>query len=145
MKQLFAATALALSLAGAAHAAGHDAAPSVYFVTLEDGASVASPVKVVFGLSGKGVAPAGVERDMTGHHHILVNRAPWGEGPLDAEMAETGLAADENHLHFGGGQTETLLDLAPGTYTLQLVLGDAFHVPHDPPVVSEQISITVTE
>lgn len=145
MKRFVTGAALALSLGAAAHAAGHETAPIAYFATLEDGASVTSPLKVVFGLSGMGVAPAGVEREMTGHHHVLINRAPWGEGPDDAEMAETGLAADDAHVHFGGGQTEAMLDLAPGTYTLQLVLGDAFHVPHDPPVVSEQITITVTE
>jgi hypothetical protein len=82
---------------------------------------------------------------MTGHHHVLIDRAPWGEGPEDAEMAENGLYADDNHKHFGGGQTETMLDLAPGTHTLQLVLGDANHVPHVPPVVSDRITITVTE
>ena len=117
----------------------------VYIVNLEDGATVTSPSTVVFGLRGKGVAPAGVEKDGTGHHHILLNRAPWGEGPDDGEIAETGIPSDENHLHFGGGQTETVLDLPPGQHTLQLLLGDHFHVPHDPPVVSERITITVTE
>ena len=116
---------------------------SVYIVNLEDGATVASPVKVVFGLSGMGVAPAGTEKDNTGHHHILLNRAPFGEGEEDAGMSETGLYADENHIHFGGGQTEAMLDLEPGRHTLQLVLGDLYHVPHNPPVMSEQITITV--
>ncbi len=115
----------------------------VYFVNLEDGATVASPVKVIFGLSNMGVAPAGTEKENTGHHHILINRAPFGEGPDDAEMIENGLPADENHVHFGGGQTEVTLDLPAGTHTLQLVLGDQFHVPHDPPVITEVITITV--
>ena len=104
---------------------------------------MSSPVKVVFGLSGMGVAPAGTEKDNTGHHHILLNRAPYGEGADDAEMSETGIFSDDNHKHFGGGQTETMLDLAPGQHTLQLVLGDLYHVPHNPPVMSEQITITV--
>lgn len=115
----------------------------VYIVNLEDGATVSSPVTVVFGLSGMGVAPAGTEAENTGHHHVLINRLPFGEGPDDADMTETGLYADDNHVHFGKGQTETTLELAPGEHTLQLVLGDLFHVPHNPPVVGEQITINV--
>ena len=115
----------------------------VYFVNLEDGATVTSPVKIVFGLSGMGVAPAGVEKENTGHHHILIDRAPFGDGPEDAEMMENGLPGDENHVHFGGGQTEVTLDLPPGSHTLQLVLGDQFHVPHEPPIISDVITITV--
>ncbi|MEM7752087.1 MAG: DUF4399 domain-containing protein [Pseudomonadota bacterium] len=117
----------------------------VYIVNLEDGATVTSPVKVVFGLSGMGVAPAGVEKENTGHHHLYINRPPFGEGEFGAEEAELGVPADDNHIHFGGGQTETTLDLPPGEHTLQLVLGDAGHVPHVNPVVSEVITITVTE
>lgn len=115
----------------------------VYFINLEDGATVSSPFKVKFGLSGMGVAPAGADFDKTGHHHVLVNRAPFGKGPNDAEMSEDGLYNDENHRHFGGGQTEAVFDLAPGTYTMQMVLGDQFHIPHDPPVTSDQITVTV--
>ncbi len=118
---------------------------SVYIVSPEDGASVELPVTVIFGLSGMGVAPAGTEKENTGHHHLLTDRARFGEGPDDADMTESGIYADENHTHFGGGQTEVTLDLAPGEHTLQLVLGDQNHVPHDPPVVSERITITVTE
>lgn len=118
---------------------------NLYFVNLEDGASVTSPVTVVFGLANMGVAPAGTERENTGHHHIYLNRPPFGEGEMDDEIAANGVPSDENHIHFGGGQTQTTLDLPPGEHTLQLVLGDHFHVPHDPPVVSDRISITVTE
>lgn len=117
----------------------------VYFVNLEDGAQVSGPVTVIFGLSGMGVAPAGTEAESTGHHHLLVNRAPFGQGPDDADMAETGIYSDDSHRHFGKGQTELMLDLPAGTHSLQLVLGDAYHVPHDPPVMSEQITITVTD
>ncbi len=116
---------------------------SAYFVNLEDGAVVSSPVTVVFGLSGMGVAPAGTKKDMTGHHHILIDRPPFGQGPDDAEMAQGGIFADDHHVHFGGGQTEVTLDLPPGAHTLQLVLGDLNHVPHDPPVASEVITVTV--
>jgi hypothetical protein len=115
----------------------------VYFVNLTDGQTVTSPVRVNFGLRGMGVAPAGTEKEMTGHHHLLVNRAPFGEGEDGADELANGLPSDENHLHFGGGQTETEIDLPPGTHTLQLVLGDAGHVPHSTPVVSEVITITV--
>ncbi|MDJ0825569.1 MAG: DUF4399 domain-containing protein [Rhodobacter sp.] len=115
----------------------------VYFVGLENGATVSSPVTINFGLSGMGVAPAGTEKENTGHHHLLIDRPPLGEGEFGAEEFELALPNDDNHKHFGGGQTEITLDLAPGSHTLQLVLGDAGHVPHDPPVVSEVITITV--
>jgi hypothetical protein len=110
----------------------------LYFVGLEDGATLTSPVTLHFGLRGMGVAPAGVAQEGTGHHHLLINRAPFG-----ADDMGYGLPADDNHRHFGGGQTEVTLDLPAGTHTLQLVLGDMNHVPHDPPVTSEVITITV--
>ena len=146
MKPLIALT-LAAALAAATPAlAGDTPAPEgaeVYFVNLSDGASVEAPVTVVFGLKGMGVAPAGTDKENTGHHHVLVNRPPLGEGPDGAEELEYGIPADENHIHFGGGQTQVSLDLEPGPHTLQLVLGDMNHVPHDPPVTSEVITITV--
>lgn len=116
---------------------------TVYFVNLEDGTTVAAPVTVIFGLTGMGVAPAGTEREHTGHHHVFLDRAPLGEGEEGAEELLYGIPADENHIHFGGGQTEVTLDLAPGSHTLQLVLGDLNHIPHTPPIASEQITITV--
>lgn len=115
----------------------------VYFVNLEDGQTVASPVTIAFGLRGMGVAPAEVDRDNTGHHHLLINRAPFGQGEFGEEEFELALPADDNHRHFGGGQTEVTIELPPGTHTLQLVLGDKGHVPHSPPVFSEVISVTV--
>lgn len=107
----------------------------VYFITPVDGDIVASPVVVRFGLGGMGVAPAGVEKAGTGHHHLII----------DAELppADLPVPKSEHYRHFGNGQTEVSLDLEPGVHTLQLILGDHFHVPHDPPVVSERISITV--
>lgn len=107
----------------------------LYFVSPSDGATVSSPVTVRFGLSGMGVAPSGVQRENTGHHHLLVDT------PLPALDAP--VPADAKHVHFGGGQTETELTLAPGTHTLRLLMGDENHVPHDPPVVSEAITVTV--
>lgn len=115
----------------------------VYFVNLSDGDSVQSPVTIVFGLNGMGVAPAGTEVENTGHHHLLIDRPPLGQGEDGADELAYGLPADDNHIHFGGGQTEVTLEMAPGEHTLQLVLGDAGHVPHATPIVSEVITITV--
>ena len=129
------------ALAGGETASNPDA--KVYFVNLKDGDVVSSPVTVVFGLNGMGVAPAGTEKEMTGHHHLLINRPALGKGEDGAEETAYGLPADENHVHFGGGQTETTLELPAGTHTLQLVLGDMNHVPHATPITSDVISIVV--
>lgn len=109
---------------------------SVYFIEPMDGQTLSSPVTVKFGLQGMGVAPAGVDRDNTGHHHLLidVDTLPDLSKPLPAS---------EQVRHFGGGQTEATIELAPGTHTLQLVLGDFAHRPHAKPVVSKKITITV--
>lgn len=111
------------------------ATAKLYFVNLGNGATVSSPVKVVFGLSGMGVAPAGIEKAGTGHHHLLVNVNEWD--------ANAPLPANDNLRHFGAGQTEVSLDLKPGQHTLQMVLGDQNHIPHHPAVMSERITITV--
>ena len=108
-----------------------------YIISPQDGDVVNSPVTVQFGLVGMGIAPAGVEQENTGHHHLLVNTAVEGMALTEP------LPADENHIHFGGGQTETTIELAPGTYRLQLLLADHNHIPHKPPVMSEVITITV--
>lgn len=146
MKHHATAVVLALGMSLSTALAGETPAPEgaeVYFANLEDGARVSPPVTVIFGLTGMGVAPAGTKKDNTGHHHILIDRPPLGEGPDGAEELEYALPADDNHVHFGGGQTEVSLDLDLGQHTLQLVLGDMNHVPHDPPVVSDVITITV--
>ena len=145
-RHLIGLAAACLAATATAALSGETPAPdgaSVYFVNIHDGDTVSSPVKVIFGLSGMGVAPAGTEKDNTGHHHILIDRAPLGQGPDGKEELEYGLPADDHHKHFGGGQTEVSLELAPGSHTLQLVLGDMNHVPHNPPVASDQITITV--
>ncbi|MEL6374932.1 MAG: DUF4399 domain-containing protein [Pseudomonadota bacterium] len=116
---------------------------SVYFINLKDGDTVSSPVTVQFGLKNMGVAPAGTEKANTGHHHLLVDRPPLGKGPDGADELTNALPSDDNHLHFGKGQTETTLTLKPGKHTMQLVMGDWTHVPHKRPVVSEVITITV--
>jgi len=107
----------------------------LYFITPKDGRTLEGPVTVRFGLTGMGVAPAGVTTEGTGHHHLIVD-APLP--PMNLPIPK-----DAKHLHFGNGQTETTLPLSAGTHTLQLLLADANHIPHDPPVVSKQIRITV--
>lgn len=115
----------------------NEAAPgaTVFFVSPLNGATVASPVAVKFGISGIAIQPAGVMSANSGHHHLLV----------DTELADPNLPvpSDPQHLHFGKGQTETTLELEPGEHTLQLVLGDSNHIPHITPVISEPITITV--
>lgn len=110
---------------------------SLYFISPENGAKVKSPVTVRFGLNGMGVAPAGMAKEKTGHHHLLID--------TDARNVDLSkpLPATDRIRHFGGGQTEARLDLPPGKHTLQLVLGDENHVPFDPPLMSEKITITV--
>ena len=108
---------------------------SLYFINRKNGDAVVSPVNVQFGLKGMGVAPAGVEKAGTGHHHVLVDVAE-----LDINA---GIPVSDNHRHFGAGQTEAAISLKPGVHTLQLVLGDQNHIPHHPVVMSERITITV--
>jgi len=109
----------------------------VYFIAPQNGQTVSSPVLVQFGLSGMGVAPAGVDVPNTGHHHLLVNT------PLPP--AGQPIPTDEKHLHFGLGQTQTLLTLPPGQHELQILLGDHAHIPHQPMMASERITITVED
>jgi hypothetical protein len=109
---------------------------SVYFIAPIDGAKLTSPITIQFGLKGMGVAPAGVDRPNTGHHHLLINLTELPD-------MTSSLPATDNIKHFGGGQTETTLELPKGTHTLQLLLGDYAHVPHKVPVMSEKITITI--
>jgi hypothetical protein len=112
------------------------AGAEVYIISPKNGAVVHNPVLVQFGLRGMGVAPAGVKFDNTGHHHLLIDTDP----PSDQS---TPLPATDKIVHFGKGQTETTLNLTPGKHTLQLLLADANHIPHSPPVISKKITITV--
>jgi hypothetical protein len=130
-----------------------DAGPAVYFVNLRDGETVTSPFRVVFGLYGMGIAPAGPPAAdagkakpgatpapaavPTGHHHLLIDTT------MSDEELKSAIPKDATHMHFGGGQTETVLQLPAGTHTLQLVLGDNMHTPASPPVMSKKITITV--
>lgn len=133
-------TAVACVVAIWAIPAGAQSVPApkgaeVFFIEPADGATVKSPVRVVFGLRNMGVAPALVEWPNTGHHHLLIN----------AELGDLTkpIPNDPGYKHFGGGQTEAAVELPPGRHTLQLVLGDHNHIPHDPPVMSKKITITV--
>jgi hypothetical protein len=131
---------LALTMVIPAAAAEQTPAPpnaSVYFINLKDGDTDMSPFKIQFGLTGMGIAPAGVERPNTGHHHLLIDTT------LSPEELKQPIPMDDKHRHFGGGQTETMLTLPPGRHTLELELGDWSHVPFNPPIMSPIITITV--
>jgi hypothetical protein len=143
MKHLLLALALTAS-AGTVLAADAPSLPvtkapagaEVYIIAPQDGATVPSSFTVRFGLKGLGVAPAGVAHENTGHHHLLID-------VKELPVAGQPIPKDENHLHFCGGQTETTLKLSPGAHTLQLELGDANHIPFDPPIVSKTITVHV--
>ena len=129
-------SALLLPLAAAAQeSTPAPAGARVYFISPANGAEVKGPVKVVFGLAGMGVAPAGTQKEHTGHHHLVIDGAAFDPGKP--------LPTTEQVKHFGNGQTEATVELKPGKHTLQLVLGDWKHQPHNPPVMSETITITV--
>lgn len=144
MKRLILSLALASLATATAMAADAPALPvtkapagaEVYIVSPKDGATVGPEVTVVFGLKGMGVAPAGVKKEGTGHHHLLVDvdTLPSAGAPIPN---------DATHIHFGKGQTETSLKLTPGKHTLQLELGDENHIPFDPALVSKKITVTV--
>ena len=108
---------------------------AVFIISPVNGSTVGSPVTVRFGISGMTVAPAGQFTNDSGHHHLLIDTA--------LENPDQPIPNDAAHLHFGKGQTETTIELAPGQHTLQLVLGDGNHIPHDPPVISKVVTFTV--
>ncbi|WP_397450410.1 DUF4399 domain-containing protein [Pseudomonas sp. NA-150] len=112
------------------------AGAEVYIISPKDGATVGKTFKVQFGLKGMGVAPAGVDIPDTGHHHLLID-------VKDQPAEDAPIPATDNLKHFGKGQTETELTLAPGKHTLQLLMGDKGHIPLNPSVESKKITITV--
>jgi hypothetical protein len=121
-------------------ALGETTAPpnaAVYIISPKDGDTVSSPFKVQFGLTSMGVAPAGIDKPNTGHHHLVIDTT------LSPEELKAPIASDAKHVHFGGGQTETTVTLPPGRHTLQLVLGDWTHIPFSPPIMSSVITVTV--
>ena len=107
----------------------------VYFINVQDADIVSSPLTLRFGAENIAIATAGSYEPATGHHHLLID--------ADLPPLNQVFPADDNHVHFGGGQLETTVELEPGTHTLQLLLGDGHHVQHQPPVMSEKITITV--
>jgi hypothetical protein len=113
------------------------AGASVYFITPQDGAVVSNPVRLEFAVEGMDVLPAGEDAADSGHHHVLI----------DTDLPDLALPipADAKHVHFGDGSTSAELTLAPGAHTLQLLFADYLHIPHDGPVYSERITITVEE
>jgi hypothetical protein len=131
---------LACLLSGSLLAAGLPTIASapgtkVYMISPKAGAIVSGEFTVRFGLRGMGVAPAGTVAENTGHHHLIID-APLPDLNLPVPM-------DDNYRHFGKGQTEALLKLSPGKHTLQLLLADSNHIPHQPAIYSEIITITV--
>jgi hypothetical protein len=148
-KSIYVVFTLALSQMATAGSAGvkeSDVMPNsraaegaaVYVIHPLDGQvlNAKKPIQVSFGLRGMGVAPAGVVVEKTGHHHLLIDQR---ELP-DLTMP---LPASAQLIHFGGGQTQTEIRLAPGSHTLQLVLGNQYHIPHNPPLISKKITIIV--
>ncbi|HZS20009.1 MAG TPA: DUF4399 domain-containing protein [Pseudonocardiaceae bacterium] len=132
-----AALVLAAAVVWAQERTPSPAGAEVYFISPKDGATVTSPFLVQFGLKGMGVAPAGVRFENTGHHHLLIDSDP----PTDLSVP---LTANDQLIHFGKGQTQATVTLPPGKHTLQLLMGDADHRAHNPPVFSKQITVTVT-
>ena len=115
---------------------GFSSENKLYFIEPKDGATVNGPIKIVFGLSGMGVAPAGIDFPNTGHHHLLVEL----ENLPDLSKP---IPANKNHIHFGKGQTEAILELPKGKRTLQLLMGNYLHIPHKEPVISDKITIFI--
>ena len=130
----------AVVLAGSPAVAQQSTMPQdakVYILWPSDGQVIKGAFWVRMGLSGAGIAPAGVQKANTGHHHLIVD--------ADLPPMDQPIPNDHNHLHFGLGQTEARLDLPPGRHTLQLLLGDENHIPHQPPLYSKRITITVVQ
>ena len=109
--------------------------PRLYIESPQSGALVQSPVEVVFGLEGMELAPAGTHAPDTGHHHLIIDN--------DLPDLAMPIPSNNNYLHFGKAQDRVLLDLEPGLHTLQLLLGDGSHIPHQLPLISEKITITI--
>lgn len=113
-----------------------DSNVKLFFITPQDGEILTSPFIAKFGITGMSIAPAGIDKPMSGHHHLLIDldKLPDMNNPIPA---------DKNHLHFGQGQTQASINLPSGKHTLQLLLGNYLHIPHRPPLLSERIEITV--
>jgi hypothetical protein len=141
MFAIAAALALAASVTTVQAQGGPTPSPAgakVFIISPKNGATVSNPVTVKFGIKGMTLAPAGTATANTGHHHLLIDTDP------PADLSQPLPAIPDKIVHFGKAQTETTITLTPGKHTLQLLLGDANHVPHNPPVISKKITITVS-
>lgn len=136
--RLIALSAVLICPTSAAHAQGKPAPKDalLYFVWPQNGATIKGGFWCRFGLRNMGVTHAGDDFQNTGHHHLLIDVS-------EALDPNEPIPQDKSHLHFGSGQTETRIELAPGKHTLQLVLGDAKHYPFSPPIVSDKISVRI--
>jgi hypothetical protein len=125
----------ALAETAALERTGSPAGARVFFISPADGDTVTNPVAIEFGIEGMDVVKAGQDQSGSGHHHLII----------DAGLPDLSLPipADEHYVHFGDASTATELTLEPGTHTLQLLLGDYLHIPHDPPVMSATITVVV--
>lgn len=139
MNRLLTGALVAFCLVAQSAAAGETPRPRnayLYIGWPQDGTVITEDeFRVWFGLRNMGIAPAGVRKPNTGHHHLLIDT---DIPPLDEEIPN-----DKNHRHFGAGQSETMLSLPPGRHTLQLIMADHEHIPHNPPLVSQKITVTV--
>lgn len=127
---LVAFSSIAMEISEAHHGA------EVFIVSPKNNETVSNPIKVVFGIKNMILSPAGIKEKFSGHHHLLVDVDNLPDLALP-------IPSDENHIHFGKAQTETIINLTPGEHSLQLILGDHYHVPHNPQVISEKITIFV--
>ena len=110
------------------------------FANLKDGDEVSKSFRVKFVITGMRVKPAGEDVPNSGHHHLLIDVD-------EDDMPDLGLPLPKNEsvYHFGKGEKSAVITMPPGEHTLQLLFADYRHVPHDPPVMSEKITITVVE
>lgn len=135
VRQLLAGTAIALCVGGAQAASPSPAGAAVSIVSPKDGETVTSPVKIVFGVGGMTLSPAGTAKEHSGHHHLIID--------ADLPAADALIAKDAQHIHFGAGQAEASVELPKGKHTLQLLFADHNHMPHQPVVASKKITIEV--
>jgi len=110
----------------------------VYIIEPQNNQNVTSPIKIIFGIQGMSLSPAGIDKEFSGHHHLLIDldNLPNLKQPIPS---------DAKHLHFGKGQTEAIINLKKGKHTLQLLLGDYSHIPHKNPIYSKKIIIYVKD
>jgi len=139
MFAIAAALCLAATLAGAQDRTPSPPGAKVFIISPKNGAKVTNPVEVKFGIKGMNLAPAGTKQENTGHHHLLIDTA------APADLSQPLPTIPDKIVHFGKAQTETSVTLTPGKHTLQLLLADHNHIPHNPPVLSKKVTITVTQ